>query len=300
MQPNADQAAVLESIGRILQHHRDLPKQGRRSFYDPALDQALEAGGYYVVASEPSLGPITAALAIDAIARSPAVVECVASMLVAPELPGEVQRPIALVWDIDEAARFLPVAKTAIVLDGAEAVVVPVGSPPAALQSSLAYPYARLPQEADLRTGQRLSAEVTERVLARWRAGLAIEMGAAMAAATDFTVAYVTQRRQFGRPIGSFQAVQHRLAQAAVHAEGARWLGLEAAWTGDGGEAALAALYAQLHGPALVNDLHQFNGAIGVTLDHGLHYWTYRLVGLQSELGGVTGQGRAATSLAWA
>jgi alkylation response protein AidB-like acyl-CoA dehydrogenase len=42
------------------------------------------------------------------------------------------------------------------------------------------------------------------------------------------TLEYVKRRRQFGRAIGSFQAVQHRLAQCAVQLEGSRWLVYEA------------------------------------------------------------------------
>ena len=53
-----------------------------------------------------------------------------------------------------------------------------------------------------------------------------------MQAALDVTVEYVKRRRQFGRAIGSFQAVQHRLAQCAVRVEATRWLAFEAAAQG--------------------------------------------------------------------
>ncbi|WP_051807376.1 acyl-CoA dehydrogenase family protein [Actinoplanes subtropicus] len=63
---------------------------------------------------------------------------------------------------------------------------------------------------------------VVERVLDIGRAALAAEQAGGSAHALDATVSYVTQRHQFGRPIGSFQAVQHRLADLLVEIEAAR------------------------------------------------------------------------------
>jgi alkylation response protein AidB-like acyl-CoA dehydrogenase len=55
------------------------------------------------------------------------------------------------------------------------------------------------------------------------------------AAALDIGVEYVMARRQFGVPIGSFQAVQHGLADLPAAIDGARLLTFKAAWAGDGG-----------------------------------------------------------------
>jgi hypothetical protein len=44
----------------------------------------------------------------------------------------------------------------------------------------------------------------------------------------------------------------------------------------------------------LVTETHQFHGAIGLTLEYPLHFWTYRLKALQGELGGPTAQALAA------
>ena len=58
----------------------------------------------------------------------------------------------------------------------------------------------------------------------RWTAlaltATAADLVGAMRGAIDLTCAYATDRRQFGRPVGSFQAVQHLLADAVVHLEG--------------------------------------------------------------------------------
>jgi acyl-CoA dehydrogenase len=65
-------------------------------------------------------------------------------------------------------------------------------------------------------------ADVVPRVLDIGRAALAAEQLGGIGRALDETVSYVRQRKQFGRPIGSFQAVKHRLAALLVEYEAAR------------------------------------------------------------------------------
>jgi alkylation response protein AidB-like acyl-CoA dehydrogenase len=75
----------------------------------------------------------------------------------------------------------------------------------------------------DLPRGERLAPH---RVAARWRvlgdALVAAQLAGIAAAATDLSVAYAKERRQFDRVIGSFQAVKHILADMHVRAEVAR------------------------------------------------------------------------------
>jgi alkylation response protein AidB-like acyl-CoA dehydrogenase len=110
-------------------------------------------------------------------------------------------------------------------------------------------------------------------------------------------VQHVSDRRQFGRPLGSLQAVQHRLAQSAVAVEGVRWLALAAA--AQSVPAALALGQAQQAVRPVAYDLHQFMGAMGLTLEHPLHRWTYRARRLQSELGAAERQFQQAAHEAW-
>jgi alkylation response protein AidB-like acyl-CoA dehydrogenase len=95
-------------------------------------------------------------------------------------------------------------------------------------------------------------------------------------AVLDLTVDYAGQRRQFGQPIGSFQAVQHHCANMAIDVLGARFATYEAAWhLGTGSDAAIAVSTAK----AIVSDAyqrvcalgHQVHGAIGFTAEHDLH-----------------------------
>jgi alkylation response protein AidB-like acyl-CoA dehydrogenase len=125
------------------------------------------------------------------------------------------------------------------------------------------------------------------------RIALAAEASGLMQAAIASATEHLSVRKQFGRPLGSFQALRHRMAECAVLSGGTRWLMLRAAATGDAGNAALAAYHAQESATRLVYDLHQMLGAMGMTLEHPLHLWTYRLKALLSELGGRGGQALA-------
>ena len=115
------------------------------------------------------------------------------------------------------------------------------------------------------------------------------------------TLDYVKRRRQFGRAIGSFQAVQHRLAQCAVAVEGSRWLVYEAASAGRAARRRprppprIAAAAAGL----VFAETHQFTGAMGFTREHDLHVWSMRLPALRLEAGGVAGHRRAVADERW-
>ena len=136
-------------------------------------------------------------------------------------------------------------------------------------------------------------------VRARWRVALAIELVGSMSGALDLTVAHVSARRQFGRPIGSFQAVQHGLAKCAVAIEGARWLAYEAAWSGEWTLAATALAAALRAADRVRRDTHQFTGALGFTTEYDLHLWTMRLPALTIEAGTIGSPAITAAMSRW-
>ena len=122
---------------------------------------------------------------------------------------------------------------------------------------------------------------VVRRAFHRAIAGKCSEMVGGAGAVLDMTIEYVTQRTQFGRPIGSFQAVQHHCANMATDVEGSRNIVHKAAWrVADGGSADLEVSMAK----AWVNDAyqricnaaHQCHGAIGFTKEHDLQLYTRR------------------------
>jgi alkylation response protein AidB-like acyl-CoA dehydrogenase len=158
------------------------------------------------------------------------------------------------------------------------------------VESIYAYPMGRLTRH--VRTAPLTAAEAS--VARKWlRVAVAAEAAGLIQAAIDATVEHLTVRKQFGRPLGTFQALRHRMAECAVLAGGVKWLALKAAATGGEGDAALAAFHAQESGARIAYDLHQFLGAMGMTLEHPLHLWTYRLKLLLSELGGQAAQAGA-------
>jgi acyl-CoA dehydrogenase len=114
------------------------------------------------------------------------------------------------------------------------------------------------------------------------RAALAAEQVGATEHALRACVAFVAQRHQFGRPIGSFQAVKHRLADLLVELEGARSVAGYAAACVDAApaELPLAAAVAQVAcGEALelaAREYVQLHGGIGFTWEHPAHLYVRR------------------------
>jgi alkylation response protein AidB-like acyl-CoA dehydrogenase len=167
------------------------------------------------------------------------------------------------------------------------------------LETLFAYPLATLTEKARARAVAVELPGASALLRQWWEIGLAAEITGAMESALKSTVDYVTQRKQFGKPIGAFQGVQHRLAEAAVLVEATRWLTFKAGDSGEPADAALAAGYAQEAARRVAYDFHQFHGAMGLTLEHSLHLWTYRLRALLGELGGAAARFEAAAAAVW-
>lgn len=295
-----DQVSLLGGLDQLLASEAPpAPTEPVFTAYAHGLDAALVESGFLEIAREEGFGLLDAALIVERLARLPQTVEAASTAIVAPALglePG--LRPIALATGRpDRAARFLPMARTLIVDRGSHALILPV-EPAHVLpvETLFAYPYGRL-TEVDESQGQ-VFADVA--LLRRvWRVALAAEAAGCMASALAAVVDHVCTRQAFGRPLGAFQAIQHRLAMAAETTESARWLALRAAWSGRDDDAAVAAGFVQARIPPFTFDLHQFSGAMGLTLEFPLHYWTYRLRALVGELGGSSSQARAASLAAW-
>ncbi|MER8046109.1 acyl-CoA dehydrogenase family protein [Streptomyces sp. NPDC094032] len=106
---------------------------------------------------------------------------------------------------------------------------------------------------------------------------LAAEAVGAARAALDRTVEYVGTREQFGRPVGSFQAVKHRLADLLVQVESARSLTFCAALDDAEPEAGALALAQALDAlRAAAAETVQLHGGIGITWEHDAHLYFKR------------------------
>ena len=105
------------------------------------------------------------------------------------------------------------------------------------------------------------------------------------------TVAYVVDRKQFGVPIGSFQAVKHHLADAELKVSFARpavWAaayGLATSSADVDREVSMAKCFASDAAEVVARKALQTHGAIGYTTEHDLHFWLKRSWALASSWG---------------
>jgi len=122
---------------------------------------------------------------------------------------------------------------------------------------------------------------IVEQSIMRATAAQCIEMLGGAEAVLDMTVEYAKGRTQFGRAIGSFQAVQHHCARMATDVEGSKNIAYQAVWRLSEGlpaqkEVAMAKAWI---GPAyrrVCGTAHQCHGAIGFTKEHDLQLYTRR------------------------
>jgi alkylation response protein AidB-like acyl-CoA dehydrogenase len=119
----------------------------------------------------------------------------------------------------------------------------------------------------------------------------------------EMTLDYVKERRQFGIPVGSFQAVSHRCAQMLLDTESARSAAYFAAWTADADPqrlpegAALAAAAAAIGGREVAASAIQCHGGIGFTWEADVH-WLYKRAELDRALLGGSSRHHAALAQA--
>lgn len=131
---------------------------------------------------------------------------------------------------------------------------------------------------------------VIEQVLNIAAVARCAEVVGAMRAVLDMTVAYTGQRVQFGHPIGSYQAIQHYLADMWVDLLGTRNLVLKAASrvaTGrfDHSAISMAKVRTGNLGRKATSVAHHIFGAIGFTMEHDLHLYHRRTLGADLAFG---------------
>ena len=122
---------------------------------------------------------------------------------------------------------------------------------------------------------------IIENTLQRAIAAQCIEMLGGADAVLEMTVEYAKQRTQFGRPVGSFQAVQHHCANMATDVEGCRQIAYQAAWRVSEGlpslrEVSMAKAWVSGAYQRVCSTAHQCHGAIGFTKEHDLQLYTRR------------------------
>jgi alkylation response protein AidB-like acyl-CoA dehydrogenase len=243
----------------------------------------LEEHGY-ACAPTPFLQTATAAAVIQA-AGSPEQHARWLPGLASGEQTAAIGRRDLLAGAADAAVVVLVESDGAEVLDAADARLEPVQT----IDPTRAY--ARVTGEAD---GEPLGA-AAERVTV----ALAAEVVGVSQRALDMTLEYVKDRKQFGVPVGSFQAVSHRCAQMLLDTETARSTAYYAAWAADADPDRLAEA-AALAGAAAAGGVRdvtgsaiQAHGGIGFTWEADVH-WLYKRAQLDAALLGGAGRHRAA------
>ncbi len=125
--------------------------------------------------------------------------------------------------------------------------------------------------------------EALEALLGVFKTALAAEMAGCARAVLDMSVDYAKIREQFGRPIGSFQAIQHKCADMKVDLENALSLVYYAAWAIDEGQddalmaTAMCKAYASDACSRIVADGVQVHGGIGFTWEHDMQLYFKRV-----------------------
>jgi alkylation response protein AidB-like acyl-CoA dehydrogenase len=165
-------------------------------------------------------------------------------------------------------------------------ISVPLGDDGAGLD--LTRSLRTLPRDLE-GAGTRLGGPITGQ---RWRraealamVGVAADLVGVMQGALDDAVRYAMERTQFGVRIGTFQAIQHLLADALIRVEGSRSCLWHAAWAIDHlplDEARLAAMTAKAHaadaGRDVIETAVQVFGGIAITWEHVAHLRVRRML----------------------
>jgi alkylation response protein AidB-like acyl-CoA dehydrogenase len=147
-------------------------------------------------------------------------------------------------------------------------------------------PTARVSASPD--AGEELEGEVSAGV-DRGLVAVSSELVGVCDRALEMTVAYVSERRQFGVPVGAFQAVSHRCAEMLLDTEQARSTAAFAAWTADADPerlaeaAAMAKAAASDAGREVTASAIQAHGGIGFTWEADVH-WLYKRAQLDAAL----------------
>jgi 3-oxocholest-4-en-26-oyl-CoA dehydrogenase beta subunit len=143
--------------------------------------------------------------------------------------------------------------------------------------------------------GVAAGLEIIDWLVARATVGLCALQFGVTERALELTAAYARTREQFGKPIGSFQAVSQRLADAYIDIEGIRLTLWQAAWLLSEGrpsetEIATAKFWAAEAGHRVAHTAVHIHGGVGIDLDGDLHRYFVAAKHNEFALGGATTQ----------
>jgi alkylation response protein AidB-like acyl-CoA dehydrogenase len=336
-----EQSALHDAVARLYakESHPGRVRAAEGSGFDPALWDALVQMGLPTMGVAEAHGGGGASLTDLAVVAeqhgaflgsAPLIETMVAARLVARAVDDGTTSPHVLAEIVEGAVVGLglqPVAGDAdtaplvlgasaatwsIVLHGDDLVAIRPATPPERLPNLHDAALADLPLSGPA-VAERvvLSTAVSSPVLvsialSEWRTLTAAALAGMARAALDIGVAYVKERHQFGVPIGSFQTIQHRLADLHTASDGARLLAYKAAWAGDSAceHASIVAVQAfwfcgDTAEQAAQASLH-FHGGYGFMLEYDIQLYARRAKGWRLALGDPAAELRTLARWNWA
>ncbi|MDE0162201.1 MAG: acyl-CoA dehydrogenase [Acidimicrobiaceae bacterium] len=218
---------------------------------------------------------------------TPLVAAVASGDLIATLAPGPVEP--------DGTSRLVPAGAVADVVAArrGDHVVVARGRPPGAARPNTAdLPLAdRDLSGAETVASGAAAAGAWDRAMAEWKALMAVAYAGLAGEVLAMGVAYTKQRHQFGVPVGSFQAVQHGLADAATRSEGARLLAFRAVCAVDAGRAdgarlaSMALLFGAESARFAADRVLQYHGGYGYSAEYDVQLYYRRAAGWLLQLG---------------
>ena len=192
-------------------------------------------------------------------------------------------------------ARLVPAGAVADVVAGIRdgALVLGRGEPPGQARPNTAdLPLAdRDMSDAEILVMGEAAGGAFDVALTEWKALMAVAYAGLASEVLAMGVAYVKQRHQFGVPVGSFQAVQHGLADAATGAEGARLLAFRAACAVGAGQAggsrlaSMALLFSAEAARFASDRTLQYHGGYGYSAEYDVQLYYRRAAAWLLQLG---------------
>ncbi len=224
-----------------------------------------------------------------------------------PTTPRTTARADGDVWRLDGSKELVPAAQLAAAIvvsattdDGSGLFVVETGDDGvnvAPVSTTNGEPFADV--ELTGAVGRRLTAntegDIVTALYTRALVGLCAIQTGVTERALKLAASYTSEREQFGRPIGSFQAVQQRLADAFIDVEAIRWTTWHAAWLIAEGrpadrEGAIAKFWAAEAGARVVASAQQVHGGMGIDVTYPLSRYFLWAKQIELSLGSASQQ----------
>jgi alkylation response protein AidB-like acyl-CoA dehydrogenase len=293
-----EQQHIRAQLEELVSIEHPLPSTSKRSINRDLLEKLRLRGLVGLARSGGRSGVLDSSLVIEHLSKAACIVPVATQALVLPLFFDQDSAEIATIKDSssDGPYRFAGEATILIAFEGEAARAYRIDpAESSSVRTNYVYPLA-IPGPP---RGRALASAPLAAVRRRQRIGIAAECVGAMDATLAKLIDYLSNREAFGRKLGSFQALQHRLSELSVLLESARWLSREAAWLDDDESSALGAAYCTKAARRFSWEAHQLCGARGFSIEFGLYEHTLRLQMLSTEAGSIQAHADAAARIAW-